>query len=176
MRLDIERPTSSVLVTRYRPIHAWIVAGLLAATAVSIIAMVVAMVPVSALLADETGLAPAIYVSVLWMACGPACVTALIGVLFVLFLGRVEVCTLDTGAGTALFERRGVLGIKTVRRRLDEIVAVEVKSRSGARGKLWSRIYLVSISGERLPIAAWMPVSRVGLKAAQVRTFLGLGP
>ena len=118
MRLDIEQPTPSILVTRYRPIHAWIVATLLGVTAVVITAIVAATVPLPALLADETGMSSAIYVSVLWMGCGPACLTALIGVLFVVFLGRIEVCTLDKAEGTVLFERRGVLGMRAVERRL----------------------------------------------------------
>ena len=157
MRLDIERPTPSVLLTRYRPIHTWIVAGLLGAMTVAIVAIVVATVPVAALLADETGVAAVIYGSVVWMACGPACVTALIGVLFVVFLGRIDVCTLNKATGTVVFERRGVLGVQTTERRLDEILRVEVKSRSGSRGKQWHRIYLVFASGERLPIMTSCP-------------------
>jgi hypothetical protein len=97
MRLDIEYSTLSTLVVRYRPLHVWIVAGMLAATAMFI----------------------------------------------------------------------------TVERQLDEVIAVEVVSRLGARAMRWHRVYLVLAAGERLPVAAWMPVSRVGQRASRFASSWG---
>jgi hypothetical protein len=175
MRLDIERPTPSTLVVRYRPIHIWIVAGMLAATAVLIVVIVVGTAPVSALLEDPTGLVGAIYVPVLCMGGSSAGATALIGLLALVFLGRTEICALDKAAGSVTVERRGLLGTNVVTRRVDEILAVEVKTRLGSQAMRWHRIYLVLASGERLPAAAWMPVSQARASAQQIREFLGLG-